>query len=150
MLCHQCIGDGAVFAQNAGGAGLVAYLWRGLQLLSELPSSRIEAVSPLYESEPVGAVPQGWFLNAAAALITDLGPLDLLRALKRIEAAIGRVPSERWGPRVIDLDLLLFGSVTMESAELTMPHRELWNRRFVLSPLLDVAQEDDLKDRVAR
>ena len=111
-----------------------AYLWRGLQHLAELPDCAIERISPIYESEPVGPVPQGWFLNAVAAVHSQLAPLDLLRAMKRIESEVGRVPSERWGPRVIDLDLLLYGPVTMGSAELTLPHPELWNRRFVLSP----------------
>jgi hypothetical protein len=74
--------------------------------------------------------------------------LQLLTAVKQIERDMGRKPSERWGPRLIDIDILVYGDVEITSEELTIPHPEMWNRRFVLIPLLDVLPEGELKGRV--
>ena len=96
--------------------------------------------SPLYESAPVGPADQPWYLNAVLEAETALGPLDLLAAVKRVEAAIGRRPGVRWGPRVVDVDVLLYGDRVVDECEpwLTIPHPELWKRRFVLAPLRDL------------
>jgi len=115
-----------------------AYLWEAARRLNEIPGSQIARMSALYETEPVGPIAQGWFLNAVTAVDTGVPPIELLHALKAIEREMGRIPSERWGPRLIDLDLLLYGDEHVETAELIVPHPELWNRRFVLIPLLDV------------
>jgi 2-amino-4-hydroxy-6-hydroxymethyldihydropteridine diphosphokinase len=125
-----------------------ANVWTAVQHLSELPGCRIARLSALYESEPVGPVPQGPFLNAAVAVEVSLAPQELLRAMKGVEDAMGRVPTVRWGPRLIDLDLLLYGHVVMSTDELTLPHPELWNRRFVLLPLLQIAKGDPLRRRI--
>jgi 2-amino-4-hydroxy-6-hydroxymethyldihydropteridine diphosphokinase len=127
-----------------------ANLWAAVQRLSALEGCRLEAVSPLYESEPVGPAPQGLYLNAVAAAHVAIPALGLLRALKGIERELGRVPSVRWGPRHIDLDLLLHGDMVLENDELTLPHPELWNRRFVLQPLLDVVQRRELRSEIAQ
>jgi len=98
----------------------------------------VAARSSLYRTPPLGP-PQPWYLNAAAALDTDLEPEPLLQALKELEKELGRGPGERWGPRLIDLDLLLFGDLILENDRLTLPHPELQARPFVLIPLAEIA-----------
>jgi 2-amino-4-hydroxy-6-hydroxymethyldihydropteridine diphosphokinase len=94
-------------------------------------------VSALYETDPMGP-PQPMFLNAAVAVVTELGPLELLDGLLAIERDLGRVRNERWGPRVIDLDILWTDAGAFDSERLTVPHPELRRRAFALRPLLDV------------
>lgn len=107
--------------------------------LAEL--GRVCAVSALHETEPVGYVDQPRFLNGAALLLTELQPLELLRALLKIERAAGRDRSHgiAKGPRTLDLDLLLYDDVVVASTELTLPHPELHRRAFVLQPLAEIA-----------
>jgi 2-amino-4-hydroxy-6-hydroxymethyldihydropteridine diphosphokinase len=102
---------------------------------------QIKAVSRFYETDPVGFTDQPKFLNAAALLETELEPLPLLHALLEIERANGRDRSvgPRKGPRTLDLDLLLYSDAILSSAELTLPHPELHQRRFVLEPLAEIA-----------
>jgi 2-amino-4-hydroxy-6-hydroxymethyldihydropteridine diphosphokinase len=101
----------------------------------------VTAVSRFHETEPVGYVQQPRFLNAAALLETDVSPLDLLRGLLAIEHSMGRdrASAPPKGPRVIDLDLLLYGSLVLDDPGLTLPHPSLHERRFVLAPLAEVA-----------
>ncbi|HLH28421.1 MAG TPA: 2-amino-4-hydroxy-6-hydroxymethyldihydropteridine diphosphokinase [Acidimicrobiales bacterium] len=101
------------------------------------------AVSSVYESAPLGP-PQPDYLNAAAEVRTALGARELLEQLKAIEAELGRQHRERWGPREIDLDLLLYGDETIDEDGLTVPHPELTKRSFVLVPLLEIAPYLDL------
>lgn len=101
---------------------------------------QIEAVSSVYETDPVGP-PQPDFLNAVCRVDTDLEPLELYRALKEIEALVGRRAGPRWGPREIDLDLLLYEGVKIDDPELTVPHPEMANRAFVQIPLAEIAPE---------
>lgn len=108
--------------------------------LGKLPGTRVTALSSFYETEPVGGVPQDNFYNAAARLATSLSPLELLDQLKRIETEVfHRVPSGHWGPRSMDLDLLLYGDLVLSQERLTIPHPRLAERRFVLQPLADIA-----------
>ncbi|MCB2224403.1 MAG: 2-amino-4-hydroxy-6-hydroxymethyldihydropteridine diphosphokinase [Actinobacteria bacterium] len=107
---------------------------------------RIVAVSPLYETVPVGGPPQGPFLNAVVVLDTDDGPRRLLDACLRIERSRGRERRERWGPRTLDLDLLLHTGGPVDEPGLTVPHPRLAERRFVLAPLLDAWAEAALPD----
>ena len=108
--------------------------------LGRLPGTRLTALSPFYETEPVGGVPQENFYNAAACIATTLSPLALLEELKRIEAEVfHRVPSGRWGPRSMDLDILLYGDLVLAEELLTVPHPRLAERRFALQPLADIA-----------
>lgn len=127
-----------------------ANLWEATRRLGELRGCTVERCSRLYETAPVGPQEQPWFLNAVLRVQTSLSPHDLLRAAKQIEREIGRVPGERWGPRLIDIDVLLFGEKRIASAELTVPHPELWRRRFVLVPLADVVPSGPLADEVRR
>jgi 2-amino-4-hydroxy-6-hydroxymethyldihydropteridine diphosphokinase len=101
----------------------------------------IVGVSELRETDPVGVVDQPAFLNGAVALETDLAPRDLLDALLAVERDLGRERRERWGPRTIDLDLLLYGDETIDEPGLTVPHPRLHERRFALEPLLDLDPE---------
>ncbi len=113
---------------------------RAFQALAALPASRCVARSPLYRATPVGG-PSGQpdYLNAVAALDTTLEPDGLLTALQEIENAQGRIRSVRWGPRTLDLDLLLYGALIRDDPWLTLPHPRLHERAFVLYPLYDIA-----------
>lgn len=99
----------------------------------------IEAVSSLYESDPVGPQNQSPFLNIAVRGRTELEPADLLVRVKELEAEIGRRPTYRWGPRVIDIDIILYGNSTLRTPDLIIPHPEMANRAFVLVPLAEIA-----------
>jgi 2-amino-4-hydroxy-6-hydroxymethyldihydropteridine diphosphokinase len=116
-------------------------LERALALLRARAGVVVTAVSSFIETEPVGGPPQGRFLNAAAALETALSPHDLLAMLLDIEQQLGRVRAERWGPRVIDLDLLLCGNEVAADPDLTLPHPRMHERRFVLEPLAEIAAD---------
>ena len=110
--------------------------------LGAIPRSRRGDVSTLYRSAPLGPQDQPDFFNAVATLDTALAPLDLLDALQRIEATAGRVRGRRWGPRTLDLDLLLYGERHINDARLTVPHPGMARRAFVLWPLADLCGRD--------
>ena len=115
-------------------------LRRALGMLAEA-DCHVLSVSPLYETEPGGVLSQPRFLNAAAALTTALAPHVLLAALKRIETAMGRRVTVRYGPRPIDLDLLLYADLRIQTPNLTVPHPGLVERFTVLVPLCDIAPD---------
>lgn len=96
-------------------------------------------VSSFYRTEPVGLENQDWFVNVAAEIRTLLTPRQLLEALLHIEEAMGRTREKRWGPRIIDLDLLFYGQSILSEPGLTVPHPELHKRRFVLMPMEEIA-----------
>ena len=125
-----------------------ANLRMAVRRLGETPGSVVVLLSRLYESAPVGPRDQPWFLNAVAEIAVTLPPEDLLATAKRIEREMGRRPSERWGPRTIDIDILLYGDAQIASPTLTVPHPELWNRRFVLLPLADLITSGPLAERM--
>ena len=113
--------------------------------LGQLPQTRLELASRLYRSRPFGPIAQPDFVNAVAGLLTQLDAVALLGELRGIEAAMGRpAQHERWGPRVIDLDLLAFGRERRTDATLTLPHPGIVERNFVLYPLADIAPDLDL------
>src|SRR5690242_16631519 len=117
-------------------------LERAVSALRQTPGVRVVRVSSFYETEPVGGPPgQPMFLNAAAELATDLGPEALLQVLLDVEQALGRVRSEHWGPRTIDLDSLLYGDLALSGPRLTVPHPRMHERRFVLQPLAEIAPQ---------
>jgi 2-amino-4-hydroxy-6-hydroxymethyldihydropteridine diphosphokinase len=91
------------------------------------------------ETEPVGGVPQGKFLNTVIKVETDLDPESLLRLVKSIERRMGRKKDVRFGPRIIDIDILLFDDVQMETKNLTIPHPRMFEREFVMKPLKEIA-----------
>jgi len=115
-------------------------LRNALDALENIPSSRLADVSSLYVSDPLGPPDQPRYYNAVAVLDTSLAPLALLDALQAIEQAQGRErKAERWGPRTVDLDILLFGDRVLAEPRLTVPHYHLHARPFVLYPLAEVA-----------
>jgi 2-amino-4-hydroxy-6-hydroxymethyldihydropteridine diphosphokinase len=100
----------------------------------------VVAVSPVYETDPVGGpAGQGPYLNLVVALETDRSPRELLDLAQGLEAAAGRVRKERFGPRTLDIDILLVGSLCVDEPDLVVPHPRMWERRFVLAPLADLA-----------
>jgi 2-amino-4-hydroxy-6-hydroxymethyldihydropteridine diphosphokinase len=102
----------------------------------------VVGVSPVYETDPVGGpVDQGPYLNIVVELRTDLAPRELLAVAQRLESGAGRVRDVRWGPRTLDVDVLLMDGVQLDTDELTVPHPRMWERRFVLAPLADLAPE---------
>ena len=102
---------------------------------------RVGPCSSLYETEPWGIAEQPLFLNAVCRGETALQPLELLRLAKTVERALGRAESPRYGPRTVDIDILLYGDLVLQSAELTVPHPRLHERAFVLVPLAEVAPD---------
>ena len=110
--------------------------------LDNLPETRLFGRSSLYRSAPLGGVEQPDFLNAVAALLTSLGPRELLDELKSIERRRGRERGgQRWGPRVLDLDILAFSDLVIAEDGLTVPHAGIAERNFVLLPLCEIAPE---------
>jgi 2-amino-4-hydroxy-6-hydroxymethyldihydropteridine diphosphokinase len=115
-----------------------AHLRRAIELLSAEEGIDVAAVSKIRETEPVGPVEQGPFLNGAVRVETELRPRGLLDRLLEIERRMGRVRGERFGPRTIDLDLLVYGDETVDEPGLTVPHPRLQERRFALEPLAEL------------
>ena len=107
--------------------------------LGSMHNTRFIAKSRLYRTRPFGPVEQGDFINAVAGVLTQLTAHEVLTQIRAIEARAGRVRSERWGPRTLDLDLLVFGDQRVDSAELVVPHPGIAERGFVLAPLVDIA-----------
>ena len=102
---------------------------------------KVQRVSSYYKTEPVDFAPQAWFLNCAVEALTELMPMRLLKAVKSVERALGRRPGVSKGPRPIDIDILLYENVVVRTAELTIPHERMNERRFVLVPLRELAPE---------
>ncbi|HVV93964.1 MAG TPA: 2-amino-4-hydroxy-6-hydroxymethyldihydropteridine diphosphokinase [Hyphomicrobiales bacterium] len=102
------------------------------------PEVRFVAASAVYRTEPWGYADQDWFANACAVGETDLAPDELLAFTQGLERALGRAPTFRWGPRLIDIDLLYCGGVAMETERLTLPHPRLFERAFALLPLVEI------------
>lgn len=102
---------------------------------------KVRHVSSLYRTEPVGYAPQPWFVNCAAEAMTDLMPLQLVRRCQAIQREMGRRPGPRNGPRLIDIDILLYENAVVRSAEVTIPHPRMAERRFVLAPLSEIAAD---------
>lgn len=113
------------------------YLGEAIRRLRSL--GRVQAISSVYETQPVELTGQPWFLNCALALETSASPAELMRQLLAIESAMGRQRIQKKGPRTIDLDILLFRDLVVNTPELTIPHPALDERRFVLAPLAEIA-----------
>lgn len=118
--------------------------------LAEIDSrglAKIAAASKIYRTPPWGPVAQPPFANACALGLTTLAPYALLAALKELERAMGREASERWGPRLIDLDILFYGERSLDEPGLTLPHKHLFERAFVLIPLAEIAPDLNIAGR---
>jgi 2-amino-4-hydroxy-6-hydroxymethyldihydropteridine diphosphokinase len=112
---------------------------KAIQELSALPDATFIRSSSLYETEPWGNHDQPAFLNAVVEIATQMQPHELLSNTLAIEARLGRVREERWGPRTMDIDILLYDDLVMDDSILTIPHPRMRERRFVLVPLLEIA-----------
>ena len=123
------IGDRLVHIQNA------------IQTLSKTEGITLQKISSLYKTDPVGYEAQAQFLNGVAAIQTSLSPLSLLHTLKDIETAVGRQHRIRWGPREIDLDILIYEDLCLQTEKLVIPHLEMHLRGFVLVPLVEIAPD---------
>lgn len=120
------------------------HLENAIEKLREADGIDVTKVSSIYETDPVGFIDQDDFLNAVVEVDTALAPLDFLGATKRIEIELKRVKGRHWGPRVIDLDILLYDDTTFAEPHLNLPHPEVKNRAFVLVPLVEIAPEKRL------
>ena len=121
------VGDRATFCRRAVSA------------LGEIDGIEVTQVSSLYETSPIGGPPQRSFVNLVIEIATSLSPRGLLDATQAVEQRLGREPSEiRWGPRVVDLDILTFGEEKISEPDLEIPHPRITQRRFVLVPLLEL------------
>ncbi|MGI8574880.1 MAG: 2-amino-4-hydroxy-6-hydroxymethyldihydropteridine diphosphokinase [Egibacteraceae bacterium] len=135
-------GRAGAFAFLGLGSNLgdrLEYLQRAVDLLENDERTRVDAVSSVYESEPVGGPAQDDFLNLAVRIHTRRSPGGLLRQCQAVEGHLGRRRDERWGPRVIDLDVLLYDRRTVTTRTLQIPHPRLLERAFALVPLVEVA-----------
>jgi 2-amino-4-hydroxy-6-hydroxymethyldihydropteridine diphosphokinase len=140
---------GEVFAFLGLGSNLddrLEHLQAGVELLHADGKSRVDELSSVYETAPVGGPEQGPFLNIAVRLATRRSPRSLLRLAHDVEAARDRVREVRWGPRTLDVDILLYGERAVDSRRLTVPHPRLTERAFALIPLIEVAPGFRLPD----
>ncbi len=125
--------------------------------IKQIPQTQIVNVSPFYRSKPLGPQDQPDYLNAVIKIDTLLSPFTLLKALQTIEKELGRErKAERWGPRTLDLDILLYDNMTINTDTLIIPHYDMYNREFVLYPLFDIApdlifpDQTSLKERIKK
>ena len=130
----------AYLSLGANLGDCVENIRKALNLLAEA-GVEIRRVSSFYKTEPVGFRAQAWFVNCAAEVATDLMPMQLLKAVKKVERSLGRRSGVANGPRPMDIDILLYESVTMQSSELTIPHERMSERKFVLIPLRELAAD---------
>lgn len=114
---------------------------KALELLGETPGVTVRRVAPLYRTEPVGYLDQDWFLNTVAEVFTILSPRELLGVLLAIEERLGRVRTVHWGPRPVDLDIILYGNESVNEPGLVIPHPCMLERVFVMAPLSDLAPD---------
>ena len=118
---------------------------KALEYLEKNPHIKIEKISSIIETEPWGYTPQPKYLNGVIKIKTDLSPLDLLKFLQEVEERLGRERKIKYGPRTIDLDILLYDDKIINSAQLKIPHPRMWEREFVLKPLLEIEPEIEKK-----
>jgi 2-amino-4-hydroxy-6-hydroxymethyldihydropteridine diphosphokinase len=129
------VGLGSNIGDKAGN------ILRALDILSQFDGIKVTKVSSFYETEPIGYEDQDWFINAVAQVETIFSPEELLSTFKKVEQIMGRKNTIRWGPREIDLDLLMYDQLYFESPGLVIPHPRLHERAFVLVPLAEIAPD---------
>ena len=133
--------DRAYLALGSNLGDRLAHLQLAVDALARVPGVEVVAVSRVYETAPVGGPPQDPYLNAVVAIETNLEPHELLHRCQQIEELAARQRVERWGPRTLDVDILLVDDDHFETEDLTIPHPRMWERGFVLAPLRDVAPD---------
>ncbi|PFR30523.1 2-amino-4-hydroxy-6-hydroxymethyldihydropteridine diphosphokinase [Bacillus cereus] len=124
------------------------YLSQAIELLNKNPHIRVEDISSVYETDPVGYTDQNRFLNLVIKISTNLLPQELLVVTQKVEVGLGRKREIRWGPRTVDLDILLYNQENIESENLIVPHPRMFERAFVIVPLLEINQ--DIKQNISR
>lgn len=127
------------FGSNIGNR--LAHIQNAIHALSKTEGITLQKISSVYKTDPVGYEAQAEFLNGVAAIQTSLSPLSLLHTLKDIETEVGRQHRIRWGPREIDLDILIYGDLCLQTEKLVIPHPEMHLRRFVLVPFAEITPD---------
>ncbi|MEM6462064.1 MAG: 2-amino-4-hydroxy-6-hydroxymethyldihydropteridine diphosphokinase [Pseudomonadota bacterium] len=140
-LYHAFLGLGG----NIGDPALS--MASALQLLDEHRQIDVTAVSRLYRTPPWGKTDQDWFFNSCACVSTSLSPHDLLAVCLKTERRLKRIRRERWGPRIIDIDILTYDTAAVNDAQLTIPHPHMHERAFVLMPLMDISTGISVNDK---
>jgi dihydropteroate synthase len=130
-----------VLALGGNVGDKAANVRRALRAISREPEIELAAVSRLYRTAPWGKTDQDWFINACALGLTRLRPEALLERMKALEVELGRTPAVRWGPRIIDIDLIAYDDLALKTGRLTLPHPGLFERSFVLAPLAEIAPD---------
>ncbi|MBT8148713.1 MAG: 2-amino-4-hydroxy-6-hydroxymethyldihydropteridine diphosphokinase [Gammaproteobacteria bacterium] len=150
MPSKKATGDSGYITSYIGlGSNLdqpAQQLLQAFEQLAELPGSQLCSRSSLYRSAPLGPAPQDDYINAVAELSTSLPAQQLLIELQAIERRHGRIRNRRWTPRTLDLDILLYGQFVIDEPNLRIPHAEMFQRNFVLCPLLEIAPQLVLPD----
>lgn len=131
----------AYLALGSNMGDRLTYIRQALLMMDNHPAIRLVALSSVYETKPVGFVEQADFLNMVALIDTSLAPQALLSEVLNIERTLHRKRDRKWGPRTIDIDILLFGRETIQSEQLTIPHARMTERAFVLTPLCEIAPD---------
>jgi len=131
----------AYLAVGSNKGNKIKYLSDALKSIALLNKTFIDAFSSVYETKPFGFTEQDNFFNMAVEISTDQEPMELLNSIKKIENKLGRTTSVKWGPREIDIDILLFNKIILETDKLVIPHRYLLERDFFLVPLLELNNE---------
>ena len=134
-------GIDCIVALGSNVGDKAANIARAVELLTEAGDVRLVACSRNFATPPWGKTDQDWFINACIGVATKLSPRVLLERGQEVERRMGRVRGEKWGPRVIDVDLLLYRDVAVNEADLVLPHPYMGERAFVLAPLLDIAPD---------
>ena len=137
----------AIIALGSNIGDKIGHVGSACALLEGHDAIELVARSKLYRTEPWGEEDQDWFVNACVSVTTSLSPLALLKVCQGIENELGRVREKRWGPRVIDLDLLVYKDISQDDPELTLPHPLITERAFVLVPLKDIGPRLSIKGK---
>ena len=137
----------AILALGSNMGDKIGHLGAACAHFEAMSEIDLLARSNLYRTEPWGEADQDWFVNACVGIATRLSPRALLEACQKIETDLGRVRNKRWGPRVIDIDVLIFNGITQDDPVLTLPHPLITERAFVLVPLNDIAPDLVLKGK---
>lgn len=140
----------AILGLGSNVGDKAANIEAALRVLTRDGAIRLVARSKNYRTEPWGLLDQDWFVNAAASVATDLPPSELLARCFAVEAELGRVRKERWGPRIIDIDILVYSGVSIDTPQLVLPHPRITERDFVLVPLVELAPDLKIKDKTVR
>ena len=140
----------AILALGSNVGDKAANIARAITMLCAAGDIRIVKRSRDYKTPPWGVLDQDWFVNACISIATKLAPHELLRRCQQVENRMGRVRGKRWGPRIIDVDILVHRTGPVASADLTLPHPRITERAFVLAPLADIAPDFEINGRRVR